>query len=75
MFLGLYLAFRSEGTPIYNLASNTMYALGLIWIFYDRYLINANKIYRYHIVAKSIYYTLHDDMPEFAFTTMRGLAG
>lgn len=73
ILFGLYLAFRSDGVPIFNLASNTMYGLGLVWIFYDRYLINANKIYHYHITAKGIYYTLQDDIPEIAFTIMRGV--
>lgn len=73
MIFGLYLAFRGEGMPIFNLASNTMYGLGIVWIFYDRYLINANKIYHYHITAKGIYYTLQDDIPEMAFTIMRGV--
>lgn len=73
ILFGLYLAFRGEGMPIFNLASNTMYGLGLVWIFYDRYLISANKIYHYHITAKGIYYTLQDDIPEIAFTIMRGV--
>ncbi|ATY80818.1 hypothetical protein CVS42_08260 [Aeromonas veronii] len=73
MLFGLYLAFRGEGMPIFNLASNTMYGLGLVWIFYDRYLISANKIYQYHITSKGIYYTVQDDIPEIAFTIMRGV--
>jgi hypothetical protein len=73
ILFGLYLAFRGEGMPIFNLASNTMYGLGLVWIFYDRYLISANKIYHYHITAKGIYYTVQDDIPEIAFTIMRGV--
>lgn len=73
MLFGLYLAFRGEGMPIFNLASNTMYGLGLVWIFYSRYLINANKIYHYHITAKGIYYTVQDDISEIAFTIMRGV--
>lgn len=73
MLFGLYLAFRGEGMPIFNLASNTMYGLGVVWVFYSRYLINANKIYHYYITAKGIHYTVQDDIPDIAFTIMRGV--
>lgn len=73
MLFGLYFPLRDGDVSIFNSMSNILYCLGIIWIFYSRYLINANKIYHYHITAKGIYYTLQDDIPEIAFTIMRGV--
>ncbi|HGE8242558.1 TPA: hypothetical protein ACGD2U_004431 [Aeromonas veronii] len=73
MLLGLYFPLRDGDVSILNPMSNILYCLGIIWVFYSRYLISANKIYHYHITAKGIYYTLQDDIPEIAFTIMRGV--
>jgi hypothetical protein len=73
MLFGLYFSLADGGSNFFNSMSNILYCLGVIWIFYARYLINANKIYHYHLTAKGINYTLQDDIPEIAFTIMRGV--
>ncbi|MGY3962029.1 hypothetical protein [Aeromonas popoffii] len=73
ILLGLYFPLRAGDVSIFNPMSNILYFLGVIMIFYARYLINANKIYHYHITAKGIYYTVQDDIPDIAFTIMRGV--
>lgn len=73
MLFGIYFPLRDGDVSIFNPMSNILYCLGIIWVFYSRYLINANKIYHYHITAKGIYYIEQDDIPEIAFTIMRGV--
>jgi hypothetical protein len=73
ILFGLYLALNDGEVSIFNSGSNVLYAVGITGLFYARYLGVPNQIYHYHITAKGIYYTLQDDIPEIAFTIMRGV--
>jgi hypothetical protein len=73
ILFGLYLALSDGEVSIFNPGSNVLYVVGITGLFYARYLGVPNQIYHYHLTAKGIYYTLQDDIPEIAFTIMRGV--
>ena len=48
--------------------------LGLISVFYCRYLTDPNQLYHYRMTAKGIYYSQQDNIPAMAYTIARGIS-
>ncbi|MFM4937582.1 hypothetical protein [Aeromonas enteropelogenes] len=73
VFMVIAIAMGTSGKEIATQSFVIFSCFAVIMGAYVWFLICANKIYHYHITAKGIYYTLQDDIPEFAFTIMRGV--
>lgn len=73
VFMVIAIAMGTSGKEIATQSFVIFSCFAVIMGAYVWFLICANKIYHYHITAKGIYYTLQDDIPEIAFTIMRGV--
>lgn len=73
VFMVIAIAMGTSGKEIATQSFVIFSCFAIIMGAYVWFLICANKIYHYHITAKGIYYTLQDDIPEIAFTIMRGV--
>ncbi|MGY3962041.1 hypothetical protein [Aeromonas popoffii] len=73
VFMVIAIAMGTSGKEIATQSFVIFSCFAVVMGAYVWFLICANKIYHYHITSKGIYYTFQDDIPEIAFTIMRGV--
>jgi hypothetical protein len=73
VFMVIAIAMGTSGKEIATQSFVIFSCFAVVMGAYVWFLICANKVYHYHITAKGIYYTYQDDIPEIAFTIMRGV--
>ena len=73
VFMSIAIAMGVSGKEIAMQSFVIFSCFAIVMGAYVWFLICANKIYHYHITAKGIYYTEQDDIPDIAFTIMRGV--
>lgn len=73
VFMSIAIAMGVSGKEIAMQSFVIFSCFAIVMGGYVWFLICANKIYHYHITAKGIYYAVQDDIPDIAFTIMRGI--
>jgi hypothetical protein len=73
VFMVIAIAMGTSGKEIATQSFVIFSCFAVVMGAYVWFLICASKIYHYHITSKGIYYTVQDDIPEIAFTIMRGV--